>query len=171
MWESLKTQEAVPAFHDTLNYFISYITYHLYTIWLFTYSDIKTIVIPKTVFGSLSAMAATSFGISASTAPTTSEVIQRIPTTLFWVWITLLPFAIDNQRDANSVAEDTINKPWRVMPSRRLSPKEAKRLMICLYAVSITSSWWIGGFLPGVALLILGTVILLRRHAANLTFL
>lgn len=76
--------------------------YHLYSIWLFTYSDIKTIIVPKTTFGTLCALAAPVFGFSASYTPTPVEVLQRIPLTLLWVWINLLPFAIDNQRHASS---------------------------------------------------------------------
>jgi hypothetical protein len=130
--------------------------YHIYSIWLFTYSDIKTIIVPKTIFGALGALSAPSFGFRLIHIPSPLEVSLRLPLTILWVWINLLPFAIDNQRHLSSIEEDKINKPWRVMPSGRMIPAQAKRLMLCLYPVAALVSWQIGGFPQCLALMVLG---------------
>lgn len=149
-------QHAVSTLHQEPPHNAGSLTYHIYSIWLFTYSDIKTIIIPKTIFGALSALAAPSFGFNPSYTPSPLGVGLRLPLTVFWVWINLLPFAIDNQRHPGSIAEDKMNKPWRVMPSRRMTPAQAKRLMLCLYAVAAFVSWKIGGFPQCLALMALG---------------
>lgn len=142
--------------------------YHAYSVWLFTQSDLKTIVIPKTVFGTLSALAFPVFEINSIRTPTTSELLWRIPLTAFWVWIILLPFVIDNQRLALSIEEDKVNKPWRAIASGRLDKSYAKILMLWLYVATIIISSLIGG-LPhaflGILLGIFSTLLLLQEVA------
>jgi 4-hydroxybenzoate polyprenyltransferase len=131
--------------------------YHAYSIWLFTWSDLKTIVLPKTVFGTLNALAFPVFEIDSIPQPTTSDILWRIPLTAFWVWIILLPFVIDNQRLALSIEEDKVNKPWRAIASGRLDKSYAKVIMLWLYVATISISWYIGG-LPHACLgILLGT--------------
>ncbi|KAI1389912.1 UbiA prenyltransferase family [Hypoxylon trugodes] len=84
------------------------------------------------------------------------HVLYRAPITLFWVWINLLPFNINNQCRPLAIVEDRINKPWRTMPSGRLSARQAKYSMILFYHVAILTSWMIGGLRPSLALIILG---------------
>jgi len=154
----LSVQHTVSTIQQELSYTAGSLRYHIYSIWLFTYSDIKTIIIPKTTFGTLSALAAPSFGFNPIYTTSPLGVGMRLPLTIFWVWINLLPFAIDNQRHSGSIAEDMINKPWRVMPSRRMTPTQAKRLMLCLYAVAAFMSWKIGGFPQCLVLAALGKI-------------
>lgn len=123
----------------------TFLRYHAYSLWLFTQSDLKTIVIPKTVFGTLSALAFPIFEINYIRTPTISELLWRIPLTAFWVWIILLPFVIDNQRLALSIEEDKVNKPWRAIASGRLDKSYAKILMLWLYVATIVISSLIGG--------------------------
>lgn len=78
-------------------------------------------------------------------APAASQLSRRVPPTFFWLWINLLPFTIDNQRRPASIAEDELNKPWRAMPSRRLTPAQARTLMLCLYPVALAASLALGG--------------------------
>jgi hypothetical protein len=154
-----KTRHGLAASPERLTDAISPFADSLYATWLFTQSDLKTIVIPKTIFGTLSALAAPSFGFDAITAtPTPLMVLYRIPLTLLWVWINLLPFAIDNQRHPRSIAEDAINKPWRVLPSGRMSPIQARNLMIFLWGLAIIVSWRIGGFNQCIMGIALGTI-------------
>ncbi|KAF1956307.1 hypothetical protein CC80DRAFT_593774 [Byssothecium circinans] len=131
--------------------------YNLRSIWLFTYSDIKTIWAPKTIFGTLSALAAPSFGFATAASPSTPiDVLRRVPLTAFWIWINLLPFDIDNQRHDVSIEEDRINKPWRVLPSGRMNPKQARKLMLCLYCIAAFVSGRIGGVAQCLGLMALG---------------
>ncbi|TVY84928.1 Fumagillin beta-trans-bergamotene synthase [Lachnellula suecica] len=129
-------------------------SYNLYSIWLFTFSDIKTIIAPSTAFGLVNAIAVSLN--SRAHVPSSSGIFIRTPLVAFWVWINLLPFAIDNQRQPDSIQEDLINKPWRTMPSRRLSPDAAKRIMLCLYPIAIIVSLALGNILQCIALICLG---------------
>ena len=114
----------------------------MYTIWLFTRTDLKTIVIPSTVFGAVCAISGPV--LTTNSFPLTLNVAKRVPLTAFWAWINLLPFAIDNQRRQESIKEDAKNKPWRPLPSKRLSPKQAKRGMLVFYLAALLSSLYIG---------------------------
>lgn len=128
--------------------------YHLQSIWLFTRSDIKTIIGPKTVFGILSAVSAPVFGIDS--APPALCIHRKVLVTAMWTWINLLPFAIDNQRQPAAIMEDNLNKPWRPMPSRRLTPRQAKGMMLSLYPVACITSICVGGLNQCIALILLG---------------
>ena len=129
-------------------------SYHAISIWLFTFSDLKTIVGPETAFGILSALSGPI--LTTNQFPITSVILARIPRVAFWCWINLLPFAIDNQRQPEAIEEDGENKPWRPMPSGRLSEKHAKWLMTCLYPVAIFASLKLGGLKQCLTLIFLG---------------
>ncbi|EED82975.1 predicted protein [Postia placenta Mad-698-R] len=76
----------------------------LYTMFLFTKSDIKTTVIPLTC-------------LAVATAP--RPVPPNIPKAAFWIWIHLLQFTTANQ--LVSPEEDRCNKSDRPIPSKRIS--------------------------------------------------
>lgn len=126
----------------------------LRAIWLFTRSDIKTIWIPSTVFGVANAAAANLFGQLVDLDH--SRPLQRLPLVIFWVWINLLPFNIDNQRRADSVAEDAFNKPWRPLPLGLLTPRQAHNLMHGLYVLALLSTFRLGGSFQCLALMFFG---------------
>ncbi|KAF3480938.1 uncharacterized protein GIQ15_06285 [Arthroderma uncinatum] len=130
------------------------ISYRIYSIWLFTFSDIKTIIAPSFAFGFFTAYISPSFDIHP--APTWQELIQRAPLMLLWSWINLLPFAIDNQRRPESIAEDTLNKPWRTLPAKRMTPQQAFNLMLVFYPLAILTSLQIGGLRQCIGLVVLG---------------
>ncbi|CAJ2511291.1 Uu.00g069160.m01.CDS01 [Anthostomella pinea] len=135
------------------------VPYHAYSIWLFTFSDLKTIVFPETLFGLLTALSQTAAGPTATGSAagiTKLDIIQRSPLVLLWVWINLLPFAINNQRRPEAIAEDAINKPWRTMPTGRWSQTQAKNIMAFLYVVAVVFSWRMGGLRSSLALIGLG---------------
>ena len=129
-------------------------TYHLKSIWLFTFSDLKTIVGPKTFFGIMNAMAVPVFGIGS--APQPSRVLPRFLAVALWTWINLLPFAIDNQRQPAAIKEDSVNKPWRPLPSKRLTPEQAGRMITILYPIAFLVSIFLGGLKQCIALIVLG---------------
>ncbi|KAF8905771.1 UbiA prenyltransferase family [Gymnopilus junonius] len=83
----------------------SRLAYHTFTLFLFSKSDIKTTLIPVSFF---------SLG-AAPLSPT-----NRV----FWIWLHLLHFNLANQvRDPE---EDMRNKPWRPLPSGRISLSTAR---------------------------------------------
>jgi 4-hydroxybenzoate polyprenyltransferase len=126
--------------------------FHLKSIWLFTYSDLKTIIAPKTIFGILNALAAPVYEIPSKDRLRPLSIVL----VTFWVWINLLPFVIDNQRRSECIQEDKKNKSWRPLPSNRMSQAEAKRVILILYPIAFTASVWLGGYRQSAALVVLG---------------
>lgn len=128
--------------------------YHLHSAYLFTFSDLKTIVGPKTAFGTVSALSASVFDIQS--VPPPSCVLYRVPLVAFWTWINLLPFAIDNQRQSASIREDSLNKPWRPLPTKRLTQAQARFMTLTLYPIALVTSVVLGGVKQCLALMALG---------------
>ncbi|KAI9840713.1 MAG: hypothetical protein M1830_007917, partial [Pleopsidium flavum] len=81
------------------------IAFHLYTIWLFTSSDIKSVIIPETALGIASALSGNL--LTTNAAPNLSEVLARTPQIMLWNWLNLLLFDVNNQFQADSVLEDS----------------------------------------------------------------
>lgn len=128
--------------------------YFCHTLWLFNLSDLKTIVVPTTIFGIINALAAHKFGITTAG----SSPILRLPLVLLWVWSNLLLLSINNQRAPLSVSEDAVNKPWRPLPQGRISPSQSKRLMYWVYAITpLMSTLFAGGLRQNFVLIFLGT--------------
>jgi len=136
-----------------LHHAISSWLYHAYSIWLFTLSDLKSIVGPQAAFGIINALV---LSIEADGDLRWAEVLSRTPVVAFWVWINLLPLTIDNQRQPESILEDKHNKPWRAIPSGRMTGAQAKALMFCLYPVTFLASFWLGGLRQCLGLMALG---------------
>lgn len=130
--------------------------YHVYSVWLFTLSDLKTIVGPQTMFGIVNGLALYGKQGPRDGHSNVILVVLRIPVVAFWVWINLLPFAIDNQRQDVAILEDKHNKPWRTMPSGRMTPSQAKTLMCCLYPTAFCASLYLGGLRQCLFLMGLG---------------
>ncbi|KAI0311110.1 UbiA prenyltransferase family [Amylostereum chailletii] len=83
----------------------------VYTTFLFTKSDIKTMVIPISFFA-----------VAAAPILTWS----RLPHVIFWIWCMAFQFTLSNQ--TLSPEEDAINKSDRPIPSGRISLDNAIRL-------------------------------------------
>ncbi|KAF2232223.1 hypothetical protein EV356DRAFT_505635 [Viridothelium virens] len=136
----------------------SIMVFHLYSVWLFTASDLKTIVGPSLLFGLANAAGASSYGIDLSMLPCPKKILLRTPLILLWIWMNLLPFTINNQKDPDAIREDTINKPWRTLPSGRMSSRQAKFLMVAVYPLAVCLSYLlVGGARQSLALVVLGT--------------
>ncbi|CAG8028300.1 unnamed protein product [Penicillium nalgiovense] len=138
--------------------------YHLYTLWLFVFSDFKTIVVPSTIFGITNAWAASKYdpqlpgGLpSPHTTGESLKSIGRALAVLSWLLINLIPFAINNQQGQRAIAEDGLNKPWRPFPRARTSHEWGMRVMIILYIFApIYSLAFAGGVRHSAALIWLG---------------
>ena len=126
----------------------------MYSVWLFTFSDLKTIVGPNTAFGIVTALSGPV--LTNNPSPNSLAIVGRTPHVLFWVWINLLPFNIDNQRQAPAILEDQLNKPWRSMPSGRLSSSQAKTLMFLCYASATCASFYLGAVKQCILLMFFG---------------
>lgn len=121
--------------------------FHLYSIFLFTRSDLKTIVFPQTVFAISAALSLQKddLGIIAS----------RLPQLILWIWLLLLVECIANQRLPDSIEEDAINKPWRALPSGRLLPEEALKILRVVIPVTAATAFTLGAFTPTVSFMVL----------------
>lgn len=149
-----------PVANQLLKQLLHEAAYHAYNMWLFIFSDLKTIVIPSTIFGTCNAIAARNYGLELPTDAELSvrHILVQTLQSLFWVLINILPFTINNQRDPSAVAEDAINKPWRPFPSHRITPRQAKCLMLSLYvAAQAYSLLYSGGHRQSLGLVVLGT--------------
>ncbi|KZO90321.1 hypothetical protein CALVIDRAFT_547615 [Calocera viscosa TUFC12733] len=101
----------------------SVLHHHLYTGFLFTYSDFKTIFFPITIF-------------AAVAAPVHSK--SQLFLAIVWIWLHLLQCNVSNQY--KSCEEDKINKPWRPLPSQRVTFIQAQKLRWALVALCLTYS-------------------------------
>lgn len=119
--------------------------YHTTTLWLFTVNDLKTMVFPSTAFSFFASIYVDEITITL--------FLSRLPHILVWTWINLLAFTVNNQRTRSAVTEDRLNKPWRPIPSGRLSPLEAKTLGNLTYPIAQLVSVLLGGGLAQSALL------------------
>ncbi|KAF8888267.1 UbiA prenyltransferase family-domain-containing protein [Infundibulicybe gibba] len=89
--------------------------------FLFTKSDLKTVVLPVTVFSAVSKINSATYSH------------RHMGISILWTWIHLLHFCISNQ--VSSIAEDAANKPWRPIPSGRIKPSQASIIQ-----------WFLGSF-------------------------
>jgi 4-hydroxybenzoate polyprenyltransferase len=74
---------------------------------------------------------------------------------MLWTWSNLWIFNLANQRLPNSILEDSINKPWRAIPSGRLSSNAARYLLICSIPLVYISTLYLGGREESVILMVL----------------
>ncbi|KAH9891043.1 UbiA prenyltransferase family-domain-containing protein [Cubamyces lactineus] len=113
----------------------------VYTLWLFTFSDLKTVLIPTLAFGT-----------AAAPDDSTAHVSQRI----LWIWLHLLQFCLSNQ--CLSPLEDATNKPWRPIPAGRISVTAATWLRWALLPACLVLSVYYDVLTASVALSI-GTLV------------
>ncbi|KAI6100350.1 UbiA prenyltransferase family-domain-containing protein [Pisolithus sp. B1] len=95
----------------------------LYTLFLFTQSDIRIALLPVTLF-------------SVAAAPLASPI--RVLETTFWIWLHLLQCNVANQIKAPD--EDEINKPSRPIPAGRITVEDATTLRRALVPICLLYS-------------------------------
>lgn len=93
--------------------------------------------------------------LTTNSTPRLTTILGRLPQVVLWNWFNLLVFNLANQRLSTSVLEDSVNKPWRPLPSKRISGDEARRLLLTLIPCGLVLSLFIGGLKETVAMLIL----------------
>lgn len=127
--------------------------YHLRTLWLTTRNDLKSIVIPETAFGIFSALSGPI--LTTNQAPHPLTILKRLPLIILWNWVNVLIFDLANQRLTGSVIEDSINKPWRPLPSGRITTTQARRLLLAVLPIGFVITMYIGGMEETVAMMAL----------------
>lgn len=125
--------------------------YFAQTLWLFTLSDIKTLVIPETSFGLLGALAGPP--LTKNRALDIQAIMRRTPQVLVWTWLNTLIFDLANQRLPDSIREDAINKAWRPLPAGRIEASGTRRLLLQSILIVVFVSWCLGAAEEKVLLL------------------
>ncbi|KAH7384204.1 UbiA prenyltransferase family-domain-containing protein [Phaeosphaeria sp. MPI-PUGE-AT-0046c] len=115
----------------------SAISYHAHTLYLFTADQVIDTVIPCTAFGTMAAMSGIVLDVPLQD---TTTILRRIPLVSLWVWVVILQFCVQNQRSSGSIAEDAINKPWRPMPTKRLTQVQANYLLTATHILALCLS-------------------------------
>ena len=106
--------------------------------------------------------------LTSNTAPKVLDVLARIPLIALWNWLNLFLFDVDNQFQPSSVLEDTINKPWRVVPSKRLSAADARRWLLLIIPSVFAATLVLGGTRQAVTLMVMTWMYNDLDGAANL---
>ncbi|KAG1819085.1 UbiA prenyltransferase family-domain-containing protein [Suillus subaureus] len=84
---------------------------HFETAWLFTRSDFKTIIFPVMIFATV-------------VSPRHNPLV--LSCAFCWLWFHTFQFNASNQ--SYTANEDALNKPWRPVPSGRISLKDSRAL-------------------------------------------
>ncbi|KAI0870872.1 UbiA prenyltransferase family-domain-containing protein [Hypoxylon argillaceum] len=124
-------------------------------IWIFTESNFDTFVIPNTAFGVLGAFAASMLTEGLQRPPTALEIFWRFPLVLAFNWYSVFIFDLSNQRSSESIEEDLINKPWRPIPTGKVSATEARRILLLAIPLVLLFNYLLGVWRQGLFILIL----------------
>lgn len=117
--------------------------FHIQTLWLFTFNEYQTIILPWTACGFFGALSGGA--LTTNESPDFWVIFNRLPLVFLWMWAHTLVFMVSNQRLPQSVVEDGINKTWRPLPSGRVSGVQARRLLLGLVPATMALSRLLGG--------------------------
>lgn len=112
--------------------------FHAKSLLLFTGDQILDTVIPGTAFGVLAALSGPTLDLPIQEP---LAILSRVPHTSLWLWLVILQFCVQNQRSSDSVAEDSINKPWRPIPSGRMTSAQADKLLMVTHVLAAALSY------------------------------
>ena len=121
--------------------------------WAFTQSDFNTFVIPNSMFGVFTALAG--LGLVRGETPTFIDVLLRLPMVIWFNWYSVFIFDLANQRTPESIQEDLINKPWRPLPSGKITSEQTRRTMLAAIPIVMLMNYWLGVWQEGAIILIL----------------
>ena len=126
--------------------------FHVKTAFLITKSDVKTTILPATTFAFTAALSGV---LSTEPISDPHTVLFRLLKSIVWTWMNLWIFNLSNQRLPNSVVEDSINKPWRAIPSGRLTSEEARRILLVSIPAVFLTTLYLGGSKESLFLMVL----------------
>lgn len=115
----------------------------LQLIWHFTESNFPTFVLPNSAFGFLAALAAPLL-TDCSERPALQILLGRMLQVILFNWANVFVFDLANQRLPESQLEDRLNKPWRPLPTGRISPNTTRRWMLITIPLVLTVSAILG---------------------------
>ncbi|OTA53869.1 hypothetical protein K449DRAFT_339257 [Hypoxylon sp. EC38] len=128
-----------------------------YLIWEFTESNFSTFVIPNSAFGILGASAGSVLveGSNGYRGPSMVDVFRHFPLVIAFNWYNVLIFDLANQRSPESIQEDLLNKPWRPIPTGKVTADQARRAMLVAIPAALMFNYALGVWRQGVFIQIL----------------
>lgn len=127
-----------------------------YLIWEFTESNFTTFVVPNTAFGMFGSLAASILTEGTyQPPPIINIVLLRLPLVTIFNWSNVLIFDLANQRYPESIQEDLINKPWRPIPSGKVTAEQTRRAMLVAVPTVLALNYYLGVWKQGVFIQIL----------------
>ncbi|ORY18576.1 UbiA prenyltransferase family-domain-containing protein [Clohesyomyces aquaticus] len=123
--------------------------------WFFTQDDIATFAIPNTIFGMCCAYAGQP--LVSVKLESIKILLSRTPAVILFNCSNLLIFDLANQRLWESVIEDKLNKPWRPIPSERMTRSEVRRALQLVIPIVLAINHYVLHTGAETACIILGT--------------
>ncbi|KAK1968292.1 UbiA prenyltransferase [Colletotrichum sublineola] len=127
--------------------------FHLKTLYLFTKSDVKIVLVPQVIF--ITSVMLSRERLTTAPSQTVGELTQRLPLAILWIWVNLVVCGISNQRLEKSVIEDEHNKPWRPIAAKRLTAEQARKLLLGMIPLVVGTSAALGGLKSTVSMMVL----------------
>lgn len=82
--------------------------------------------------------------------PSRSEVFQRLLINIAYNWSNVLSFGFANRQASESIAEDRINKPWRPIPTGRITSDQTRRVILILTPLTLRFNYCLGVWEQGM---------------------
>jgi len=120
----------------------------LHITWGFLRSDLLTFALPNTLFGLLGAIAGPQ--LLEGPQPRVADVMKRAPFVMLFNFYSLLVFDLANQWSPDSVEEDRVNKPWRPIPSGRITSEQTRKALLFTALVSLAFNYCLGIWSEGL---------------------
>lgn len=112
------------------------------TLWLFSESDFSTFVVPNSAFGIFGALSGSQ--LTTQDEVHVKQVLLRLPLVILFNWSNVLIFELANQRQPESVKEDLANKPWRPLPTGRITSEGTRKLMLVMVPAVLAMNFSFG---------------------------
>lgn len=109
-------------------------------VWLLTKDDFFTFVGPNTAYGIFAAL---SGPLMFEQPSLPLKLFSRLHWVIIFNWSNLLIFDLANQRLSGSVQEDLINKPWRPVPSGRMTTDDVRQVMLVAVPVVLAFNHYV----------------------------
>ena len=122
-------------------------------IWGFIKDDVSAFVIPSSLFGILSALASGAEFVDGQ-APSFSDVMQRIPIVVLFNLCNIFIWDLSNQRAPEAVEEDRVNKPWRPIPSGKITSNQTRRTVLIALPLVLALNYALGIHVDALLLLV-----------------
>nr|WBQ21653.1 hypothetical protein [Stachybotrys sp.] len=120
--------------------------YHIKTAFLLTRSDFKTVIVPQSLF-------AFALAWNITRGDNFVALVSRLPHVVGWIWVHLAVEDLANQRLPAAIVEDHVNKPWRPLPSGRITQEEARVWLLAGICTALGLSAMMGALLPSLSLM------------------